>query len=93
VPTAGPSVSKYGAATLAPQAGSWAAHPAGITWDEGVNNNDDIIEIVEPIEELYTILKTKIVGLQYYRGLVGAGQEVNIVREPTNKYDRYVPSS
>ncbi|KAG8729374.1 hypothetical protein FRC12_021024, partial [Ceratobasidium sp. 428] len=29
-----------------------------------------------------------VVGIQYYDGLVGPGEQVNLVREPTNKYDR-----
>ena len=29
-------------------------------------------------------------AMQYYRGMVGPGEEVRLVREPTNRYDRYV---
>ena len=66
----------------------------------------------EPLEEesrdeLYVMLKTSIVGVQYYHGtistvvalllanpghlgLVAPGEEVLLVREPRNRYDRYV---
>ncbi|THH01126.1 hypothetical protein EW026_g1525 [Hermanssonia centrifuga] len=53
--------------------------------------DDEIEEIVpeeESRDELYVMLKTNIVGVQYYKGLVGPGEEVRLVREPTNKYDK-----
>ncbi|KAI0688029.1 SNF2 family N-terminal domain-containing protein [Cytidiella melzeri] len=52
---------------------------------------DEVEEVVpddQPIDELYCTLRTSIVGIQYYKGLVGEGEEVNIVRDPQNKYDR-----
>ncbi|EPQ57350.1 hypothetical protein GLOTRDRAFT_74086 [Gloeophyllum trabeum ATCC 11539] len=33
-------------------------------------------------------MRTNIVGVQYYKGLVGPGEEVRLVRQPTNQYDR-----
>ncbi|KAG7098689.1 hypothetical protein E1B28_000603 [Marasmius oreades] len=39
-------------------------------------------------DELYCELMTKVVGIQYYKGLVGPGEEVVLRREPSNKYDR-----
>ncbi|KIY67158.1 hypothetical protein CYLTODRAFT_490860 [Cylindrobasidium torrendii FP15055 ss-10] len=42
----------------------------------------------EPQEELYTTLRTSVVGIQYYKGLVGPGERVLLEREPTNPYDR-----
>ncbi|THH29944.1 hypothetical protein EUX98_g4232 [Antrodiella citrinella] len=33
-------------------------------------------------------MKTSVVGIQYYKGLVGVGEMVRLVREPGNKYDR-----
>ncbi|OCH84706.1 hypothetical protein OBBRIDRAFT_891624 [Obba rivulosa] len=42
----------------------------------------------ESVDELYVVLKTSIVGVQYYKGMVGAGEEVRLVRQPDNKYDR-----
>ena len=63
----------------------------------------------ESRDELYVMLNTAIVGVQYYKGmnchlqwvrfvmadewvlgLVGAGEEVTLVRQPQNQYDRYV---
>ncbi|KAI0035861.1 SNF2 family N-terminal domain-containing protein [Vararia minispora EC-137] len=57
-----------------------------LTWEEGAQEDD--AEIVQPIDELYCAYKAKIVGVQYYHGLVAAGQQVNIIREPNNRYDR-----
>ncbi|KAK7472758.1 hypothetical protein VKT23_000868 [Stygiomarasmius scandens] len=44
----------------------------------------------EAIDELYCCLNTNVVGLQYYKGLVGPGEEVLLIREPSNPYDVYV---
>ena len=38
-------------------------------------------------EELYTTLATQVVGIKYYTGMVGLGEQVNLVREPTNRFD------
>ena len=38
-------------------------------------------------EELYTTLTTQVVGTKYYTGMVGLGEQVNLVREPTNRFD------
>ncbi|KAI6135693.1 SNF2 family N-terminal domain-containing protein [Pisolithus croceorrhizus] len=42
----------------------------------------------EPIDELYCVFKTRVVGVQYYKGLVGAGEQVTLQREPRNPHDR-----
>ncbi|KAF8345940.1 SNF2 family N-terminal domain-containing protein [Amanita rubescens] len=42
----------------------------------------------EAKDELYCAYSTKVVGIQYYRGMVGPGEEVLLVREPQNPYDR-----
>ncbi|KAJ4483290.1 HIRAN domain-containing protein [Lentinula aciculospora] len=39
-------------------------------------------------DELIVSLKTQVVGIQYYKGLVGPGEEVILAREPSNRYDR-----
>ncbi|KII92184.1 hypothetical protein PLICRDRAFT_133581 [Plicaturopsis crispa FD-325 SS-3] len=41
----------------------------------------------EARDELYCTMSTSVVGVQYYNGLVGAGEEVRLIREPHNKYD------
>ncbi len=46
-----------------------------------------------PIEELpkdehYIDVTAKVVGLQYYNGLVGDGEQVNLVRESSNTFDK-----
>ncbi|KAG2015673.1 DNA repair protein RAD5, variant 2 [Coprinopsis cinerea AmutBmut pab1-1] len=38
-------------------------------------------------DELYCVMVTNVVGIQYYKGLVGPGEQVMLVREPHNKYD------
>ncbi|KDQ57760.1 hypothetical protein JAAARDRAFT_35442 [Jaapia argillacea MUCL 33604] len=49
-------------------------------------------EEVEPEEEtkdeLYCTMTSNVVGVQYYKGLVGPGEEVRLIREPQNRYDR-----
>ncbi|KAM6502461.1 SNF2 family N-terminal domain containing protein, partial [Amanita muscaria] len=39
-------------------------------------------------DELYCTMSAKVVGIQYYTGLVGPGEEVLLLREPNNRYDR-----
>ncbi|KAL9711974.1 hypothetical protein Ac2012v2_005048 [Leucoagaricus gongylophorus] len=41
----------------------------------------------ETIEELYCTLPTSVVGVRYYEGLVGSGEEVVLKREPHNEFD------
>lgn len=52
--------------------------------DEAVEDNAP----EEAADELYCTLSTGVVGIQYYTGLVGAGEEVQLIREPNNRYDR-----
>ncbi|KZT00465.1 uncharacterized protein LAESUDRAFT_553779 [Laetiporus sulphureus 93-53] len=61
-------------------------NPASQTIED--EQDDDVVEIEDPKDELYCTLKTSIVGVQYYKGLVGPGEQVRLVREPNNKYDR-----
>ncbi|KAI5889386.1 uncharacterized protein SCHCODRAFT_02585708 [Schizophyllum commune H4-8] len=51
--------------------------------DEATEDNTE-----EAADELYCTLSTGVVGIQYYTGLVGAGEEVQLIREPNNRYDR-----
>ncbi|KAF9565547.1 hypothetical protein CPC08DRAFT_815314 [Agrocybe pediades] len=39
-------------------------------------------------DELYCNMVTSVVGIQYYRGMVGPGEQVLLVREPHNRFDR-----
>ncbi|KAJ8696722.1 hypothetical protein PTI98_006569 [Pleurotus ostreatus] len=52
----------------------------------------DVEEAEEPVEDvredLYCTMTTNVVGIQYYTGLVGSGEEAVLRREPENKYDR-----
>ncbi|KAG7446219.1 uncharacterized protein BT62DRAFT_103756 [Guyanagaster necrorhizus] len=41
----------------------------------------------EAADELYSTMRTNVVGLQYYPGLVGPGEEVIIQRDLNNAYD------
>ncbi|THH08085.1 hypothetical protein EW145_g2943 [Phellinidium pouzarii] len=64
----------------------------GSTLTQGVTELSDEEENEESEEEskdeLYCVMSTQVVGLQYYKGLVGPGEEVTLIREPQNKYDR-----
>ncbi|KAG8857347.1 hypothetical protein FRB96_005834 [Tulasnella sp. 330] len=42
---------------------------------------------VEDQDEVYVTVPSKIVGVQYYTGMVGTGELVSVVREPTNRFD------
>ncbi|KAI0702988.1 SNF2 family N-terminal domain-containing protein [Cerioporus squamosus] len=42
----------------------------------------------ESRDELYVMLKTAIVGVRHYKGMVGPGEEVILARQPQNPYDR-----
>ncbi|KAJ2925137.1 hypothetical protein H1R20_g11960, partial [Candolleomyces eurysporus] len=42
----------------------------------------------EARDEMYAFMNTDVVGIRHYRGLVGPGEEVLLVREPQNPYDR-----
>lgn len=44
-------------------------------------------EVPDDVTVLYATLPTQVVGIQYYRGLVGPGEAVHLKREPTNPYD------
>ncbi|KAG6873428.1 hypothetical protein C0995_015853 [Termitomyces sp. Mi166 len=52
--------------------------------DETVEETPD----EEIADELYCIMNTNVVGIQYYTGLVGPGEQVMLIREPSNRYDR-----
>ncbi|KAG2055432.1 hypothetical protein BDR06DRAFT_911542 [Suillus hirtellus] len=53
------------------------------------DDEDEVILIeIDPVDVLYCTLSSSIVGVQYYKGLVGAGEEVTLIREPHNQYDR-----
>ncbi|PFH50907.1 hypothetical protein AMATHDRAFT_3537 [Amanita thiersii Skay4041] len=50
--------------------------------DEDAQEEEDVRHV------LYFTFKSSVVGIQYYTGLVGSGEEVLLVREPQNPYDR-----
>ncbi|KAG1716393.1 hypothetical protein ID866_745 [Astraeus odoratus] len=56
-----------------------------------LDDEDEEIVLIdpEPVDELYCKYETKVVGIQYYKGmcLVGAGEKVRVVRDPRNAYD------
>ncbi|KAJ7780541.1 SNF2 family N-terminal domain-containing protein [Mycena maculata] len=54
--------------------------------DEEVVEEDETPE-VEVADELIVSMRAQVVGIQYYQGLVGPGEEVRMNREPTNPYD------
>ncbi|KAJ8462146.1 hypothetical protein ONZ45_g18041 [Pleurotus djamor] len=50
--------------------------------DGGIDQDNDDFG-----DELYCTMQTNVVGIQYYKGLVGSGEEALLVREANNKYD------
>lgn len=54
------------------------------------DNEDEEVLLIEPepIDELCYIFKTRVVGVQHYKGLVGAGEQVTLQRDPRNPYDK-----
>ncbi|KAH8119200.1 SNF2 family N-terminal domain-containing protein [Phellopilus nigrolimitatus] len=53
-----------------------------------IDDNDEEYSEEEPKDELYCMMSSQVVGVQYYKGLVGPGEEVTLTREPLNRYDR-----
>ncbi|KAJ7076375.1 SNF2 family N-terminal domain-containing protein [Mycena belliarum] len=53
-----------------------------------LEEEEEEVTEVEPPDELYLVFKSSVVGVQYYRGLVGPGEEVQLIREAHNPYDR-----
>ncbi|KAI0344734.1 hypothetical protein BDW22DRAFT_1354880 [Trametopsis cervina] len=81
----------YGSQPTLPQPPGGTSATQGTSRAEAIMLDDDDEEVVpddQPIDELYVTLRTNIVGIQYYKGLVGEGEEVRLIREPTNRYDR-----
>jgi SWI/SNF-related matrix-associated actin-dependent regulator of chromatin subfamily A3 len=62
-----------------------SAAPLSSQANAGEEENEE--ESGEDEVELYTILATQVVGTKYYTGMVGLGEQVNLVREPTNRFD------
>ncbi|KAH8828492.1 SNF2 family N-terminal domain-containing protein [Flagelloscypha sp. PMI_526] len=56
----------------------------------GMDEIDDDIQTSseEPQDEMLLQFNGRIVGIRYYRGMVGEGEQVRLVREPSNPYDR-----
>ncbi|KAJ7217931.1 SNF2 family N-terminal domain-containing protein [Mycena pura] len=46
--------------------------------------DSDSVEPDEALDELYVTKKLNVVGVQYYNGLVGPGEEVRLIREPVH---------
>ncbi|PVF99077.1 hypothetical protein CPB86DRAFT_784078 [Serendipita vermifera] len=73
-----------GSRSANPIAASMNAGPNEAALDpEGLDNNENVNE-----EEMYVTLSTEVVGVQYYDGMVGIGEQVDLLRQPTNQYDR-----
>jgi SWI/SNF-related matrix-associated actin-dependent regulator of chromatin subfamily A3 len=69
IPIAGPSNSQAPIHTPQTVNERRITGPYGLTWEEGANDEVEIVE-AEPIDELYATIKTKVVGVQYYTGTV-----------------------
>ncbi|KAI0305630.1 SNF2 family N-terminal domain-containing protein [Multifurca ochricompacta] len=81
----GPSRDQDVTAPSPMQAASHRAAIGGAAWEEGADA-EEIVE--EQVDELYCTLSSNVVGVQYYKGLVDAGEQVRLIREPHNRYDR-----
>ncbi|ODO09326.1 hypothetical protein I350_02926 [Cryptococcus amylolentus CBS 6273] len=57
-----------------------------IPGDQDVEDDPPASQALEHNEH-YATFRSDVVGVQYYRGLVGRGEYVMLRREPTNKYD------
>ncbi|TDL17295.1 hypothetical protein BD410DRAFT_794458 [Rickenella mellea] len=78
--------SSYGGSAMRPSQTGGRASEMSLTQMEAEDVEDDVEEDAK--DELYVMMNASIVGVQYYNGLVGPGEEVSLVREPHNKYDR-----
>lgn len=59
------------------------------TSTQGDNENEEEDYESEPEEDVLILsTRTQVVGIQHYRGVVGIGEQVTLVREPNNPYDR-----
>lgn len=56
-----------------------------IVAEQDLEDADDDSE--DEADEVYVAYSTKVVGVRYYTGMVGSGELVSVVREPTNQYD------
>ncbi|KAH9998504.1 SNF2 family N-terminal domain-containing protein [Russula compacta] len=81
----GPSRVQDTAAPSPTQAAARQAAIGGTAWEEGADA-EDVVD--QQVDELYCTLSSNVVGIQYYKGLVDAGEQVLLIREPRNKYDR-----
>ncbi|KZO90728.1 hypothetical protein CALVIDRAFT_568793 [Calocera viscosa TUFC12733] len=70
-----PIASQTGGRTLMP------SQATELRQDEDVDDDDD------GADEIYVVMNSQVVGIQYYQGLVGSGEQVLLVREPSNRYD------
>ncbi|KAG9104378.1 hypothetical protein FRC06_003185 [Ceratobasidium sp. 370] len=55
--------------------------------DAAYLDDDNYDEEEAQYTDFYLSFQSTVVGIQYYDGLVGPGEQVNLVREPMNKYD------
>ncbi|KAF7376249.1 DNA repair protein rad5 [Mycena sanguinolenta] len=82
-----PSQKRRRAEFEASQAASSSQATVVSSGQQPVEEEEDEFVEVEPPDELYVTMQTDVVGIQYYSGMVGAGEEVRLTREPTNRYD------
>ncbi|KAF8622719.1 hypothetical protein AX15_006810 [Amanita polypyramis BW_CC] len=61
------------------------SQPGGSQGEEAEEDDPPDEEVKD---ELYCIFPTRVVGIQYYTGMACPGEEVLLVREPHNRYDR-----
>ncbi|KAF8318099.1 hypothetical protein DL93DRAFT_2054681, partial [Clavulina sp. PMI_390] len=90
----GPSTSSGQAITTGSSQAGLSSSQAGTTSQTFslVHESDDEYDVPMPEEvpkdDHYLDLQATVVGIQYYKGLVNSGEEVNLARQPSNQYDR-----
>ncbi|EJU03956.1 hypothetical protein DACRYDRAFT_87309 [Dacryopinax primogenitus] len=66
------------------QSGGMSTMPSQAT---ELRRDGEVEDNNEDADEVYIAMNSQVVGIQYYHGLVGSGEQVLLVREPNNKYD------
>ncbi|KAJ7287410.1 SNF2 family N-terminal domain-containing protein [Mycena rebaudengoi] len=85
-PTNQPNEKKRKAVEAAPANQASASTSRSVALGE--EEDEEEVPEVEIVEELLVSMETSVVGVQYYTGLVGVGEQVRLNREPSNPYDR-----
>ncbi|WVQ99528.1 hypothetical protein IAU59_006664 [Kwoniella sp. CBS 9459] len=90
------SSSRAGPSTASSSSNSGARRPAISSTAKRQREDDGVAQVkreeeddppLPEMDEHFCTFRTDVVGVQYYRGLVGRGEYVMLRRQPTNQYD------